>query len=74
MMGLIFQTNKKTYLVESQHTLIESTLVESITIVESVLTTVESVVDTSVDFPSPQDARATIDNTAITFFITLFFF
>jgi hypothetical protein len=63
-----------TAFVVSTVTVVESTttLVESQE-VESVQTFVESVVGVSVDCPPPQDANATIERIAITFFIIVFF-
>ena len=75
MMGFFF-FNRKYYLVSTASTCsttVESTEVESNTLVESTATAVESDF-TSVDVPVPQDANATIDKIARIFFMFFLFF
>ena len=75
MMGFFF-SNRKYYLVSTASTCsttVESTEVESNTLVESTATAVESDF-TSVDGPEPQDANATIDNNNTIFFIIFFLY
>ena len=75
MMGFSF-SNRNYYLVSTASTCstaVESTEVESNTLVESTATTVESDF-TSVDGPEPQDANATIDNNNTIFFIIFFLY
>ena len=73
MMGFSF-SNRNYYLVSTASTCstaVESTEVESNTLVESTATTVESDF-TSVDGAEPQDANVTIDNNNTIFFIIFF--
>ena len=75
MMGFSF-SNRNYYLVSTASTCsttVESTEVESNTLVESTTTAVESDF-TSVDGPEPQDANATIDNNNTIFFIIFFLY
>ena len=74
-MGFSF-SNRNYYLVSTASTCstaVESTEVESNTLVESTTTAVESDF-TSVDGPEPQDANATIDNNNTIFFIIFFLY
>ncbi len=74
-MGFSF-SNRNYYLVSTASTCstaVESTEVESNTLVESTATAVESDF-TSVDGPEPQDANATIDNNNTIFFIIFFLY